>query len=67
MEEPIVTFGSESLILEMSPKPVTQDDSIPETISVSIIPEHLSIPIVPTPEPVPISASVTKKGWCVLS
>jgi hypothetical protein len=51
----------------MSPKPVTQDDSIPETISVSIIPEHLSIPIVPTPEPVPISASVTKKGWCVLS
>ena len=65
MEEPIVTFGTESLILEMLPEPVKPSDSIPETISVSIIPEQVSIPIIPTPEPV--SDSVTKKGWCVLS
>lgn len=61
MEEPIVTFGSESLILEMFPestqKPMPElllepTHTIPDSITVQISPEH-------EPEP--------KKRWCVIS
>ncbi len=58
MEEPIVTFGSESLILEMFPESIQKPmpESIPE----------------PLPEPIPhstvqISPEPIKKSWCVLS
>jgi hypothetical protein len=55
MEEPIITFGSESLILEMTPDTVVEilsdpEDEIP-------LPEHRVLPL---PEPI-------SKGWCILS
>ena len=51
MEEPIITFGSESLIFEMSPEHVIE--ILPE-------PEDEPLPVVPLPEPI-------SKGWCILS
>lgn len=55
MDEPIITFGSESLILEMFP------ETIPDTIIE--IPEPVPEPLPqPTPEPVP-----QPKKWCSIS
>lgn len=59
MEEPIITFGSESLILEMFPEfhePIP--DPIPEPIE--HIPETI-IEIVPETNHEPV------KRWCVIS
>ena len=58
MEEPIVTFGSESLIIEMFPESIQKPMPLPE-------PE-------PLPESIPdiivkISPEPEKRGWCVLS
>lgn len=66
MEEPIVTFGSESLILEMTPEPIAIFETVPTPEQVSV-PAFIAISV-PTPEPVQIPGSIsTKKGWCVLS
>lgn len=51
MDEQIVTFGSESLILEMFP------ETIPDTI--------IDIPE-PIPEPIPVLKPEPKK-WCSIS
>ena len=59
MEEPIITFGSESLILEMFPETIS--NAILEPISESIlepIPEAILEPIPETPLP---------KKWCSIS
>jgi hypothetical protein len=53
MEEPIITFGSESLIIEMFPESIHKP--MPEPL-----PEPLPETIIPLSEPV-------KKSWCVLS
>lgn len=54
MDEPIITFGSESLILEMFPDTTpAPTEPIPDTI------------IVPTPEPIP--EPKPKTIWCVIS
>jgi hypothetical protein len=58
MEEPIVTFGSESLIIEMFPESTQKTMPLPE-------PE-------PLPESIPdtilkISPEPEKRSWCVLS
>lgn len=55
MEEPIITFGSESLIFEMSPEHVV--DVLPELEDEIPLPEHVVLPL---PEPI-------SKGWCILS
>ena len=51
--EPIITFGSESLILEMNPEPVTIIEMEPD----------------PEPEPVTIieMEPEPKKSWCSIS
>ena len=56
MDEPMITFGTESLILEMFPEltPVEKSEDFPELIPK---PEHVVIEI----EPVP------KKSWCSIS
>ena len=66
MEEPIVTFGSESLIIEMFPESTqkTMPEPLPELI-LEPLPE-------PLPESIPdtivkISPEPEKRGWCVLS
>jgi hypothetical protein len=61
MEEPIVTFGSESLILEMFPESIQKPmpEPLPEPIT-EPIPEPIPETITLLPEPV-------KKSWCVLS
>jgi len=61
MEEPIITFGSESLILEMFPDTITKDK--PEIITIpEPIPEDISVPI---PEPIP--EPTLPKKWCSIS
>ena len=55
MDEPIITFGSESLILEMYPETIL--DTIIE------IPEPISEP---TPEPISEPIPPSKK-WCSIS
>ena len=58
MEEPIVTFGSESLILEMFPESIAEP--LPKLLEpTQTIPESITINILPEPE--------IKKSWCVLS
>lgn len=54
MEEPIVTFGSESLILEMFPESIQKPLPLPE-------PEPIPDTIIK------ISSEPEKKSWCVLS
>jgi len=56
MEEPIVTFGSESLIIEMFPESTQKTMPLPEPLPESIPDTILKI----SPEP-------EKRGWCVLS
>jgi len=55
MEEPIITFGTESLILEMLPEPVVEP--LPE-------PELVDKPFPDTELPYDHEP---KKGWCILS
>jgi hypothetical protein len=56
MDEPMITFGTESLILEMfpQPNPAEKSEDFPELIP---NPEHVVIEM----EPVP------KKSWCSIS
>jgi hypothetical protein len=58
MEEPIITFGSESLIIEMFPESIHKPmpEPLPEPLPESI--PHSIVQISPEPE---------KRGWCVLS
>jgi hypothetical protein len=63
MEDTIITFGTESLILEMFP------ESIPDPLPEPLEPlEPLPDPLEPLPEPLPKPLDEpVKKGWCVLS
>ena len=66
MEEPIVTFGSESLVLEMFPESTQKTMPLPEP---EPDPEPLPEPL---PESIPdtilkISPEPEKRSWCVLS
>ena len=55
MDEPIITFGSESLILEMFPEPNTAEkEKFPE-----VDPDHEVIEVEPEP--------IKSKPWCVIS
>lgn len=59
MEEPIITFGTESLILEMFPEPNPAEKE--EFIEQIIVPELETNHVVIEMEPKPV------KGWCILS
>ena len=54
MDEPIITFGSESLILEMfpEPKPAEKEELFSEPI---VVTDHVVIEMEP------------KKSWCSIS
>ena len=72
MDEPIITFGSESLILEThpelreTPERTPELEPIPECTHEPLpvpIPEPLPVPIPePVPEPIP-----KQNRWCILS
>jgi len=57
MEEPIITFGTDSLIIEMfpEPNPAEKEEEFPEPI---LEPELETIYEEPEPKP---------KSWCILS
>ncbi len=57
MDEPIITFGTESLILEMfpEPNPAEKEEPFPEPI---VDPDH---EVIVEPEP------IKSKSWCVIS
>jgi len=57
MDEPIITFGSESLILEMfpEPNPAEKDEPFPEPM----VTEHVVIEVKSEP--------VKSKSWCIIS
>ena len=52
MDEPIITFGSESLILEMLPEQVPEKEPIAEQIEIPIA---------------EVEPKILKKSWCILS
>ena len=58
MDEPIITFGSESLILEMfpDPNPADKEEPFPEPI---VETDHEVIEVEPEP--------IKSKTWCVIS
>lgn len=56
MDEPIITFGSESLILEMFPEPKpAEKEPFPEPMET----DHEVIEVKPEP--------IKSKSWCVIS
>ncbi len=55
MEEPIITFGTESLIIEMLPEPVVEP--LPEPESPELLPDTV----------IPFESKLISKGWCILS
>ena len=58
MDEPIITFGSESLILEMfpQPNPAEKEELFPEPI---VETDHVVIEVKSEP--------VKSKSWCIIS
>ena len=63
MEDTIITFGSESLIIEMFPESIPKP--VKETLPETLEPLEPLEPL-PKPAPEPLDEPV-KKGWCVLS
>ncbi len=63
MEEPIITFGTESLIIEMLPEPVVEP--LPEPV-VEPLPEPESPELLPDTV-IPFESKLISKGWCILS
>jgi len=57
MDEPIITFGSESLILEMFPEPnPAEKEEIPEPM---VETDHVVIEVKSEP--------IKSKSWCIIS
>lgn len=60
MEDTIITFGSESLILEMTPELIETTERVSDLHE---MPENVSV--LPVPE---IAPEILKpKGWCIVS
>jgi len=58
MDEPIITFGSESLILEMFPQPNPAEKEEP-SLETMVEPDHEVIEVKMEP--------VKLKTWCIIS